>query len=295
MGFDILKGYTKLPRYIDADDSEEKLSVTTEVEIASARCTLKVFIFLTVANVLLFAISIYNFEIRSCKISSAHEASHSGSNPAHDSTPYSTFLDTVDLNLQPHTFNGRLRDNTSIYRMPPSSEVDEAWDYISTEGLEVMTVSSSDILHSFKDPSISVQAPQSWNRGPDAYIVQIDVFHQIHCLNELRKEIYHDYYYPDQQPDELHREHKNHCIHMILQNLMCHADLEIITHNWVHNDLIPEPKTRPFPDFNVVKQCRDFDGILDWATQNAVKNLPGKWNDLRIPPGTRVVPGDGYA
>lgn len=178
--------------------------------------------------------------------------------------------------------------------MPPSPDVDAAWDELSAEGFEAITVPVTAIMSARKDPSLSLQAPASWGLDRDAYIVQIDVFHQIHCLNELRKEIHYDYYYKE-PPSALHREHKGHCIHILLQNLMCHSDLDIITHNWVHNDRIPEPKERPFPDFNVVKQCRDFDAILEWTKENAVKNLNEKWNALRIPSGMQLVPGDGYA
>jgi hypothetical protein len=82
---------------------------------------------------------------------------------------------------------------------------------------------------------------------------------------------------------------------MLLQNIMCHADVEIISHNWVHNDQIPDPKERPFPNFNVVKQCRDFDKLLDWARENGIRRLAEKWNALGIPLGGKTVSGDGYA
>src|SRR3569833_3693575 len=122
------------------------------------------------------------------------------------------------------SFNGALRDNSTIWRQPPSPEVDEAWDYISTEGFEIITVSETDVVNSGKDPTISLKAPSSWGAGDDAYIAQVEVFHQIHCLNELRKEMDYEYYYKS-PPDELHKSHKRHCIHMLLQSLMCSADV----------------------------------------------------------------------
>lgn len=192
--------------------------------------------------------------------------------------------------------NGALRDNRTIFRANPSPEVDAAWDLISAEGFEIIIVPSSSISLAGKDASNAVRVPTSWNRGTDAYIAQVDVFHQIHCLNELRKEIHSDYYYgPDFERSTLHIDHKKHCIHMLLQNLMCHADVEIIQHNWVHNAKISEPQTRPFPDFNTVKMCRNFDSLLDWAKDSAVKDLRGKWRDLIVPEGVEVIEDDGYA
>ncbi len=82
---------------------------------------------------------------------------------------------------------------------------------------------------------------------------------------------------------------------MLLQNLICHADADIITHNWIHNERIKEPKTRPFPDFKVIKQCRDFDGLLGWANEDGVRDLNRKWNDLRVPEGMQIMNEDGYA
>jgi hypothetical protein len=146
-----------------------------------------------------------------------------------------------------------------------------------------------------KNPSIVIQAPSSWDAGPDAYFAQVEVFHQIHCLNELRKEVFRDYYYDQAEADERRLSHKMHCIHMLLQVLMCSADVGIITHNWVHSEKLQEPKTRPFPDFNVVKKCRDFDAILDWVRETGVKDVHGKFPKLRHPAGVPIVPGDGYA
>lgn len=204
-------------------------------------------------------------------------------------------LDLYDLKLQHHTFNGALRDNTSIWRQPPSPQVDEAWDHISGEKFQLITVSERDILLSAKDPSTALRAPTAWGVGDDAYIAQVEVFHQIHCLNELRKEMYRDYYYPHQSKSEVHHSHKAHCIHMLLQALMCSSDVGIITHNWVHNERVPAPKTRPMADFNVEKKCADFDGLLEWTQRRAVKDLKKKWPLLKWVPGMKIVGGDGYA
>lgn len=179
--------------------------------------------------------------------------------------------------------------------MAPSPEVDAAWDSISAEDLQIITVSSSDIVKSGKDPSHSVKAPSSWGFGDDAYIAQVEVFHQIHCLNELRKELFYDYYYHNAPRNELHISHKTHCIHILLQSLMCNADVGIITHNWIYDEKYSDPKTRPFPDFSVEKKCRDFDSILRWLEEDGgVKKFSSKF-PMEYPPGAFVLPGDGYS
>ncbi|KAK0620810.1 hypothetical protein B0T14DRAFT_431761 [Immersiella caudata] len=207
---------------------------------------------------------------------------------------YSPIFDLVDMHLAPATFNGALRDNTSIWRMPPSPEVDAAWDRISAEDMQIVTVSAEDVRRSGKDPSICVKAPESWGLGNDAYIAQVEVFHQIHCLNELRKEMHPDYY-QSSPPTELHLAHRAHCIHMLLQALMCSADVGIITHNWVHDERYSEPKTRAFPDFGANKMCRNFDAVMDWLREKGgIRDFASKF-PMKHPPGAPVIQGEGYA
>lgn len=195
------------------------------------------------------------------------------------------------------TLNGKLRDNSSIWRMPPSPDVDAMWDYVSAEDMQLITVSAADVVKTDKDPAVAVKAPSSWGRGDDAYIAQVEVYHQIHCLNELRKEMSSNYnYYYKFPPTELHIAHKAHCVHILLQTLMCNADVGIITHNWVHNEAYLAPKTRPFPDFNVVKKCRDFDALSRWLREGGggVEDLAAKL-PLDYSQGMPIIPGDGYA
>jgi len=54
---------------------------------------------------------------------------------------------------------------------------------------------------------------------------------------------------------------------------MCDADVGLIPMYWVkHHD-------HPWPDFNTVHQCRNFDDVLQWAIENQVD----------MPQGIKVV------
>ncbi|ETS85648.1 hypothetical protein PFICI_03673 [Pestalotiopsis fici W106-1] len=198
-------------------------------------------------------------------------STHFGNSPPATNAWTAPILDKLDLGMDRVMFEGALQDNTSIWRQTPSPEVDAAWDYITTEGMEAVTAPAEDVLRSGKNVSMSVKVPTSWGLGDDAYLAQIEVFHQIHCLNQLRKEVYAEYYFTSPAND-LRIGHRNHCIHMILQVLMCNADTGLIFHNWVHNSDLPAPQTRAFADFNTIKKCKNFDNILDWAREKGVKN-----------------------
>jgi hypothetical protein len=59
-----------------------------------------------------------------------------------------------------------------------------------------------------KNPSLAAKFPDSFGYGPDAYITKIDVFHQIHCLNKLRRSLQPNYGYGgDMIPDKLYNLH----------------------------------------------------------------------------------------
>lgn len=50
---------------------------------------------------------------------------------------------------------------------------------------------------------------------------------------------------------------------------MCNADVGIISHRWVKD------YPRPYPNFNVLHKCRDFNEVLDYAYDHEVPTPPG--------------------
>lgn len=119
-----------------------------------------------------------------------------------------------------------------------------------------------------KDPAELYRFPESYGYGDQAYMGMLDVFHHLHCLNHLRRAANHQYYAnlsstsiahtttPSAKfPREVHLEH---CTYILLQFIMCHADVGIITFNKVQGT------PGPFADFNVEHKCRDFQSVLKW-------------------------------
>lgn len=97
------------------------------------------------------------------------------------------------------TIQGTLFDDYDppvIYRQNPSPEVDRAWDDIAK--IELFGVDADAIRKLGKDPSKAVRIPQEWVKTDEPqYLVELDVQHQLHCLNEIRRYAYWDYYYSD--------------------------------------------------------------------------------------------------
>lgn len=150
----------------------------------------------------------------------------------------------------------------------------------------------SAILKAGKDPSQVVKAPESWGVGDNMYPADIDSLHQVHCLNALRKDIFYQYYYGTLTRSKFYLAHRAHCIHILLQNLMCKADTELITMKWVRKNSWMNPSERPWPDFNVGKKCRNYDALVEWAVTHQIPDGERKRAELRMPEGNN--PTDFY-
>lgn len=56
----------------------------------------------------------------------------------------------------------------------------------------------------------------------------------------------------------------DHCIENLRQDIMCHGDVAIVTYDWA------EGIEDPFPNFNVLRRCRNFEKLLDWVDEHRV-------------------------
>jgi hypothetical protein len=91
------------------------------------------------------------------------------------------------------------------------------------------------------------------------YIVGLDVFHQLHCLNMVRKALNPAYYPPDLS--ELEQKnmgmHLGHCIEHLRHAIMCNADIS--TAYWQWNEEIGKTQA----DARVVHTCREWESIRE--------------------------------
>ncbi|KAF4785082.1 hypothetical protein HER10_EVM0002433 [Colletotrichum scovillei] len=178
-------------------------------------------------------------------------------------SPYSPILDDVPIQLETVEVKGTLFNDYTpprIWREQPSEEVDKAWDDMAR--IEYFGVSGDALRKMGKDPEISVSIPEEWGVGSDKYLVEIDMQHQLHCLNAVRKYAYFDYYYD-----------------ILLQALTCNPSLDLISHNWMRT------QQNPYPDFNIKRQCVAHDPILKWQHENGISEQILKYKNLPRPEG----------
>ncbi|KAK7018422.1 hypothetical protein R3P38DRAFT_2982688 [Favolaschia claudopus] len=167
-------------------------------------------------------------------------------------TVYSPAMQAIEY--MPVKFHRGLEDDIPIYERPPSAEVDEAWE-------QLYEYAASRVTKSEVGPMLNATWPIL--DEPGNYVIALDVFHQLHCLDMLRQRIHPGHNYP-----RMSTKHLRHCIGAIRQSLMCHADITPIVWQW--SPRYQEAEQRD----DVVHTCRDFDRIKAWAKERSMGSLP---------------------
>lgn len=162
--------------------------------------------------------------------------------------------------------------------------MNDAWEEL--ENIRVFPITEDQLRKLGKDPELSVKFPPSYGLGDNMYAAQIDMYHQLHCLNLLRYQAWKEYdrnatlrrkpYSP------IHWVHVSHCTDILLKNIMCSGSLDIVTFTWL------ETQTNPWPDFNVAHKCRSVDDIAQWQEEHSVPLTWGR--NITRPEGAKQIP-----
>ena len=108
-----------------------------------------------------------------------------------------------------------------------------------------------------------------------------DVYHELHCVDYIRKYVHSDYYTLPNVIGASHIDHvgkyiqsygswqweltsADHCIDMLRQLVMCKADISVMTFSW--HPHVPGP----WPKFELNHECRNWDNINMWARERAI-------------------------
>ncbi|KAF2647965.1 hypothetical protein K491DRAFT_583414, partial [Lophiostoma macrostomum CBS 122681] len=159
----------------------------------------------------------------------------------------------------------------------PSHEVDKAWDDIGV-GIPGIRISAEELKRLGKK---MVDGTRYQHEIPDeegGYVAMLEVFHMLHCLDELRKALFYNWaYYGETYPNITVREvqeHHDHCVDAIRMSLMCSGDVTPVT---FYDDSNVPRRRNSFPDFSTRHTCRNFDALVkwNWETDRAVM-----WEDV---------------
>lgn len=154
-------------------------------------------------------------------------------------------------------FTGGLQGDTSKF-IGSSKTVDEQWDELYNS-----------VLISQISPGEAAQLPNAttpFTYDASHYIVELDVFHQLHCLNMLRKLVYPSVYTMDlTSGSEVAAEnvfHMEHCYEQLRQSLQCSSDVSTIFWEW------SEKRQKMVGNVGTTHTCKNFEKIRQWAVQH---------------------------
>ncbi|KAF7978950.1 hypothetical protein HWV62_44175 [Athelia sp. TMB] len=149
----------------------------------------------------------------------------------------------------------------SEFSGPPSPAVDKAWKDLYHRYV-ISAIPEEQAVH-LSNETMRVPGP-----GHPRYIVGLDVFHQLHCLDYIRYALYPEYYGPQDHtgiiappggPDEEPFDHLDHCLNNVRSALMCNADLTPVVTQW------DAGTHRNWVRLDVVHTCKDWDAVHQWA------------------------------
>ncbi|KAK2742539.1 hypothetical protein FQN55_007825 [Onygenales sp. PD_40] len=120
----------------------------------------------------------------------------------------------------------------------------------------------------------------------DQFIYGVGMFHQLHCLNRIRKSFYADKFYPNETKGDIDF-HKNHCLDLLRQSILCAGDVSMVywwNRSYTYLDdsghkqysqkflaMDAREKARgAFAFWDVPAQCRDSEAIYEWTERHRV-------------------------
>lgn len=163
-----------------------------------------------------------------------------------------------------HTTN---HSRYSKYSGPPSTEQDKAWDKLM---LPVYFNASREELDKAGETFRGEDEAELVDGG---YLVNLGVYHELHCLRQLRFYLFQERYYPSlaENQKEYIRQHLDHCLETLRLTIMCYGNTALYSFYWdEHNPAAERPVTKS----NSKSVCIKWSVLEEWAFSRKVPTDP---------------------
>lgn len=194
------------------------------------------------------------------------------------------FIAYEDIKFNPSGFTDDPSLPPNPYLGSPSPNTDASWERLYDVGMVVLSAAEAADFPLSTTQLIDMQGRLILDKdNQEQYLITIEVFHQLHCLDYLRHASYsRDGNHHPEESDWSKSKHLDHCSDYLRQVLMCHGDMTPITLNRIkqsterdlqegegemkkENKELPTPPFRP--DFAIKHTCRNWDLIYEFALQ----------------------------
>ncbi|KAK6420624.1 hypothetical protein LTR81_006359 [Elasticomyces elasticus] len=167
------------------------------------------------------------------------------------------------MRLIPTTF-----EHNDLFSGPASPERDEAWSLMAPLGDGFILLPNSTAQGAYDLP-----LGQYTSRGQ---IYDISVFHQLHCLANIRRHMFamdaildrNDRLEIDSLALKPHDDHVYHCFDYIRQALMCAGDMTI---EWPRTET--DGSRFAVDGWSITHECKDWSAIIEFMKQNSVTKV----------------------
>ncbi|KAJ7145172.1 hypothetical protein C8R43DRAFT_1237619 [Mycena crocata] len=137
----------------------------------------------------------------------------------------------------------------------PTPALDKAWDDL--QKFSQIRLPRSEAMLLPNKTSVIPDDPAGY------YAADLEIYHQLHCLNQIRQALRPNYYPNCGMHSVSPRQyHIDHCVERIRQGLMCSADTSVLVYQW--NSTFEETRVR----LSVPHQCKNFTKIHEWNRKN---------------------------
>ncbi|KAI6086757.1 hypothetical protein F4821DRAFT_259769 [Hypoxylon rubiginosum] len=182
--------------------------------------------------------------------------------PTTDGATWSPAQDVLEYEINnEHTTN---HDFYSKYSGPPSDEQDVAWDALMRP--VYFNASLDEVLRA--EETITDDMAEVAEGG---YLANMAVYHELHCVRQLRFWLYKDRYYPSltDAQNAYQVPHLDHCLETLRQAVQCHANTALYTFYW------DEPTDmKPLTKSNSRSVCAKWGPLEEWAYSRMVSTSP---------------------
>ncbi|KAH8813790.1 hypothetical protein DL96DRAFT_1625399 [Flagelloscypha sp. PMI_526] len=96
-----------------------------------------------------------------------------------------------------------------------------------------------------------------------AYIGQLDIYRQLHCLDYFRQSLRPNRYIHNYS-NGFNKSHLLQCLKTMRESLMCSSDISVMAFQWV------EPKQQVVGKSAIAHSCRNFHKIREWTRERAL-------------------------
>ncbi|KAF2119245.1 hypothetical protein BDV96DRAFT_642282 [Lophiotrema nucula] len=151
----------------------------------------------------------------------------------------------------------------SAFQGPPSTLTAHAWNTLLQPFY--FNATENEVSAGGLSPNVSVRVKDG------GFLASLGVYHELHCLNQLRNFIYTHTGPPSfAENDMAYHGHLDHCIEVLRLSVMCAADLSFYTFTW------PKEENFTFLDAHSKspRKCVDWEQIQDWSTGRKISLTP---------------------